>query len=67
MNKPDNIIPITKVIHFLFSIILTVLFSGCNDKNEQGDMLFKVLDDKKTGLHFTNKLGLVQVILITTT
>lgn len=33
-----------------------ILLSGCVSKKKDGPVLFEVLDDKRTGLHFVNKL-----------
>ncbi|MEO5682950.1 MAG: VCBS repeat-containing protein [Chitinophagaceae bacterium] len=45
---------------FLMAIfLLLIIFSGCNPLSRK-DALFKVLDDKATGLHFTNQLTATQ-------
>jgi enediyne biosynthesis protein E4 len=42
-------------IHFLCNVLLVVSLVGCK-RHDQEHSIFEVLDDSKTGLHFSNKL-----------
>src|SRR5215471_6948192 len=42
-------------IQFRFNILLVVLLVGCKTHHQENS-IFEVLDDSKTGLHFSNKL-----------
>jgi hypothetical protein len=56
MSKQVSILRVNKIIRFIFSIILSLVFNSCNNHKEPIKPLFKTLDDKRTGLHFTNIL-----------
>ncbi len=43
-------------VAFLINIIVVFIFCACNSKKQQSAPLFEVLDNKTTGLHFTNSL-----------
>ena len=41
---------------YFFTILMMLLLLSCSKSRQKGVTLFQVLDDDKTGLHFTNKL-----------
>ena len=56
MSKRLNIFYLKKTTLFGFIISLFTLMNGCNDQKKNMKALFEVLDAKRTGLSFENKL-----------
>jgi hypothetical protein len=56
MRKKLNILLIKNVGGIALTVCYIFLLAGCSNGKKKGEALFEVLDDKRTGLHFTNKL-----------
>ena len=56
MRQRSTIFDFNKRTFVGLIVLLFVFVSGCNDQTRQSNVLFEVLDEKRTGLSFGNKV-----------